>query len=122
MKITIEIGNLSIPAQLNGTDTAKKIYETLPLSANFSTWGDEIYFTIPVEAGLDESARKEVTLGDLGYWPTGKAFCIFFGPTPISAPGKIIPASAVKIVGKVLGDATALRAVMNEREVRLTAE
>jgi uncharacterized protein len=122
MKIMIEIGKLTVPAQLNGSSTAKKIYEALPISGNFSTWGDEIYFTIPVDAGLDESARKEVLLGDLGYWPTGKAFCIFFGPTPISRSGKIIPASAVNIVGKVLGDPTALRTVMNEREVRLTAE
>ncbi len=122
MKITIEIGDLAMPAELNGTRTAKKISEVLPFSGNFSTWGDEIYFTIPVNATLDESARKEVALGDLGYWPTGKAFCIFFGPTPISAPGKIIPASAVNIVGKVLGDPTALRTVLNEREVRLKPE
>jgi hypothetical protein len=62
-----------------------------------------------------------VELGDLGYWPTGKAFCIFFGQTPMSEPGKIVPASAVNIIGKVIGDATKFKEVMGEREVTLEA-
>ncbi|MCP4666657.1 MAG: hypothetical protein GY849_09835, partial [Deltaproteobacteria bacterium] len=92
----------------------------LPLKTSFSTWGDEIYFTIPVEAELDESAREEVDMGDLGYWPTGRAFCIFFGPTPMSAEGKIVPASAVNIIGRVSGDATRLKEAMEEAEIAVT--
>jgi hypothetical protein len=106
-------------AELNDSATAQKMAAVLPLKCSFSTWGEEIYFTIPVTAPLDSSAKEVVELGELGYWPTGKAFCIFFGPTPMSSPGKIVPASAVNIIGKVLGDPKKFKEVMNEREVIL---
>jgi hypothetical protein len=122
MNIKIIIGELSVEGELNDSPTARKIAEALPISASFNTWGEEIYFTIPVDAELDESAREEVEMGDLGYWPTGKAFCIFFGQTPMSKQGKIIPASAVNIIGKVIGDATRFKEVMHEGEVILEVE
>ncbi len=118
-KIVIKIGDLVLPAQLNDTPTAQKIAKALPIRARFNTWGDEIYFPIPVQAELDESAREEVEMGDLGYWPEGSAFCIFFGPTPMSSGDRIVPASAVNIVGKVLGDAVRLKEVMDEEEITL---
>ncbi len=121
MKIRIKIGNLAMDAELNDTPTARKIADTLPINARFSTWGDEIYFTIPVEARLDESAKEVVEMGDLGYWPKGPAFCIFFGLTPVSSPGKIMPASAVNIIGRVLGDPKKFKAVMSERQVVVEA-
>ena len=121
MKILIKIGALSMVAELNDSATAKKITETLPLQCTFNTWGDEIYFTIPVDAKLDETAKEVVELGDLGFWPTGNAFCIFFGLTPMSEPGKIVPASAVNIVGKVLGDPTLFKQVMGDRKVVIEA-
>ncbi|MFC1532862.1 cyclophilin-like fold protein [Thermodesulfobacteriota bacterium] len=119
MRIRIVIGNLAIEGELNDTSTARKVAEILPISAHFDTWGEEIYFTIPVVSELDESAREVVKLGDLGYWPTGKAFCIFFGQTPMSSPGKIIPASAVNIIGSVIGDVETFKEVMNESEITL---
>ena len=121
MRIAIRIGTLSMEAELNETPTAKKIAAALPLRATFNTWGDEIYFAIPVDADLDDSAQDVVELGDLGYWPPGKAWCIFFGQTPVSQPGKIMPASAVNVIGKVLGDATQFKTVMREREVIVEA-
>ena len=121
MKIKIIIGDLSVDAELDDSPTAKEVAEALPIKAQFNTWGDEIYFTIPVDADLDETAREEVEMGDLGYWPTGKAFCIFFGQTPMSKPGKILPASAVNIIGKVIGDVKRFKKVMQEREVVLEA-
>ena len=122
MKIKIQISTLSIEAELNDSQTAKKVAEALPITVPFNTWGDEIYFTIPVDAELDETAREEVEMGDLGYWPSGKAFCIFFGQTPMSEPGRIVPASAVNIIGRVIGDATRFKEVMYESEVTLTAQ
>jgi hypothetical protein len=121
MHMTIRIGTLVMEAELNDTPTARKVAAALPIRTSFNTWGDEIYFAIPVDAGLDDSAREVVEIGDLGYWPTGKAFCIFFGQTPVSQPGKIMPASAVNIIGRVEGDATRFREVMQEREVVLEA-
>jgi len=121
MHIAIQIGTLSMEAELNDTSTAQQIAAALPLRCSFNTWGDEIYFAIPINATLDDSAQEVVELGDLGYWPPGKALCIFFGQTPASQPGKIMPASAVNVIGKVLGDATQFKTVMREREVVLEA-
>lgn len=122
MRLTIRIGPLSMEAELNDTPTARQIAAALPIQTSLNTWGDEFYFAIPVDAELDDSAQEVVDIGDLGYWPPGKAFCIFFGQTPVSQPGKIMPASAVNVVGKVLGDATRLKAVLRERQVRLEAQ
>jgi len=121
MRMTIRIGSLTMDAELNDTPTARDIAAALPIRATLHTWGDEIYFAIPVQAELEASAQEVVAIGDLGYWPPGKAFCIFFGQTPVSQPGKIMPASAVNVVGKVLGDATRFKTVMREREVILAA-
>ena len=121
MRIAIRIGTLSMEAELNETPTAQKIAAALPLRTSFNTWGDEIYFAIPVDTALDDSAQDIVDLGALGYWPPGKALCIFFGQTPVSQPGKIMPASAVNVIGKVLGDVTAFKTVMREREVVVEA-
>jgi hypothetical protein len=119
MKINITIGPLSMEAELNHSATSQKIIDALPIKSRFSTWGDEIYFAIPVNASLDETAQEELAMGDLGYWPTGKAFCIFFGPTPMSSSDKIIPASAVNIIGHIIGDATRFKEVVQEGEIRL---
>ncbi|MBW1709523.1 MAG: hypothetical protein JRG97_07450 [Deltaproteobacteria bacterium] len=111
MEIVIEAGNLKVEAELFDTATARAIYSELPLEVTALTWGDEIYFEIPVSEKLDETAREVVQVGDLGYWPTGNALCIFFGPTPISGPGEIRPASAVNIVGRVRGEAERFKEV-----------
>ena len=121
MKMMIRVGSLSIEAILDDTPTARQIASALPIQTAFNTWGDEIYFRIPVEAELDETAREVVDLGDLGYWPPGHAFCIFFGPTPMSQPGEIRPASAVNIVGRVIGNATSLKQVIQAPEITLEA-
>lgn len=103
-KIKIRAGNIEVEGLLNDSATAQKIWEALPIEAKANTWGDEIYFSIPVKAPLEKDAQELVNLGDLGYWPEGKGFCIFFGPTPISRGNEIRPASAVNIIGKVIGD------------------
>ena len=122
MRIKISVGTVTVDAELNDTPTAKAIAAVLPIRTSFSTWGDEIYFAIPVSAALDaDHAQEIVTVGDLGYWPPGKALCIFFGLTPVSEPGKIMPASAVNMVGRVLGDATQFKQVMQAQEVVLEA-
>ena len=80
-KITITTEGLKVDASLNDSKTAQKIWDALPIEGRVNTWGDEIYFSIPVNVGL-EKAKVVVSEGDLGYWPPGNAFCIFFGPTP----------------------------------------
>ena len=75
-----------------------------------STWGDEIYFGIPVKVAA-ESPQETVAMGDLAYWPPGSAFCIFFGPTPASRGQEIRPASEVDVFGRIDGDATVFKKV-----------
>jgi hypothetical protein len=109
-KIHITAGEIEATAELNGTKTAQAIWAALPITGRVSLWGDEIYFSIPVDLKL-EAGREVVSVGDLGYWPDGNAFCIFFGPTPVSQGDEIRPASAVAVFGKIIGDAVVFKRV-----------
>ena len=102
-KIFIIIGNESVPAELNDSKTAEQILSNLPIESDFSTWGDEIYFSIPVKMG-PENSKDIVELGEIAYWPPGNAFCIFYGATPGSTEDEIRPASAVNPLGWIKGD------------------
>jgi hypothetical protein len=117
--ITITAGDISATAELFDGPTADAIWEALPLEAAANTWGEEIYFAIPVVAGEEPDARADVAVGDLGYWPSGHAFCIFFGRTPASAGSAPRAASPVNVIGRVIGDATVFRAVRAGVPVRL---
>lgn len=109
-KLKISAGGVTATADLNDSRTADAIWRALPIEARASTWGDEIYFSIPVSMS-EEKAKAVVDLGDIAYWPPGKAFCIFFGSTPASRGDEIRPASPVNVVGKVQGDARVFRQV-----------
>ncbi|MCM8768200.1 MAG: cyclophilin-like fold protein [Candidatus Omnitrophica bacterium] len=100
-RIEIKLGTLTLQAELNQSKVARKILEVLPIKSRVSTWGEEIYFPIPVKTEISFPVT-EVRKGDLGYWPEGTCLCIFFGPTPVSPGEKIIPASAVEIIGRLL--------------------
>ncbi|MBD3184191.1 hypothetical protein GF312_18040 [Candidatus Poribacteria bacterium] len=116
-KIKITAGNLSMEAELNDSDTAKKLWDALPIEKNGNTWGDEIYFSIPVKASEEKDSREVVELGDIAYWPPGTAFCIFFGPTPASTGNEIRPASAVNVLGRLLGDPKEFKKVSHGEKV-----
>jgi hypothetical protein len=119
-KITIQAGGVSMLAELNDNPTARQIWEALPIEGHANLWGDEIYFSIPVDADQEADARTDVDVGELGYWPVGSAFCIFFGPTPASSGNRPRAASPVNILGNVVGDATQFRRVKNGEKVVLT--
>ena len=121
-RITITAGPVTMEAELNDNPTAQKIWKALPITGRASTWGDEIYFEIPVQAEEEPDARADVDVGELGYWPVGRAFCVFFGPTPASTGVQPRAASPVNISGRVLGDATAFREVSHGTTVTLTAK
>ncbi len=103
-KIRILVSELKVEAELNASKTAQLIWESLPIEGKANLWGEEIYFAIPVKTGLETGSREVVSAGELGYWPTGHAFCIFFGPTPASRGDEIRAASSVNILGEVLSD------------------
>ncbi|HEY7520999.1 MAG TPA: cyclophilin-like fold protein [Methylomirabilota bacterium] len=116
--IRIIAGDVVAAAELNDTRTAAAVWTALPLEARGKTWGDEIYFGIGIRAEA-EASKDVVALGDLAFWPPGSAFCIFFGPTPMSQGNEIRPASPVTVVGRVVGDPTVFKKVPTASMVRL---
>lgn len=119
--IIITTGDMNLTAELNDSATARQVWEALPIEATANTWGDEIYFEIPVIAEQAPDARADVEVGELGYWPVGHAFCIFFGPTPVSTGTQPRAYSPVNVLGHVLGDATQFQGVRGGARVRITA-
>jgi uncharacterized protein len=105
-RIAIQIGELSATAEIYDTPTGNAILEILPISSVASRWGEEIYFSIPLSLPRSSDVRAVISMGELGYWPDGNAFCIFFGPTPASRGEEIRAASPVNVFGKIQGDPT----------------
>ena len=120
-RIKISAGSVIAEALLSGGKTAKAVWEALPLSAKAETWGDEIYFSIPLSL-KEENPKDVVELGDLGYWPPGQAFCIFFGRTPSSRGDEIRPASPVNVFGRLVGDPKVFKKVRSGTSVRVTRD
>ncbi|MBD3176574.1 MAG: hypothetical protein GF320_15445 [Armatimonadia bacterium] len=118
-RIKITVGELTLTGELNDSPTAAQVLEALPLEASGSTWGDEIYFDIPVNADLGPDAQEAVELGDLAYWPPGTAFCIFYGKTPVSTSTDIRPASPVNVIGKLTDDCEVLKGTPSGVTVRV---
>jgi hypothetical protein len=118
-RIHITAGSVKLEAELNDSPTALAVAAVLPIQAAAQTWGNEIYFPVPVQQGLEADAAEVVAVGALGYWPTGAAFCIFFGTTPASRGDEVRPASAVNLIGKVLGDVRQLKSIRDGEPVRL---
>ncbi len=107
-KIRIKSSGIELEASLNDSHTSDLIWSALPIVGRVQTWGDEIYFPIPVNADLDETAAEVVEKGAVAYWPPGNALCLFWGPTPASRADEIRPASPVNVCGSIDGDATQL--------------
>ena len=119
-KILITVENLSVTAELLDTPTARKIVEALPFEGTVNVWGQEIYFTIPLNLEQEPDAREDVNVGDLAYWPAGPAFCIFFGPTPVSTGSQPRAYSPVNVFGRVVGDAKQFKTIPNGVTIRIT--
>ena len=112
-RIVISAGSVTMEAELNDSSTARQIWNALPIEGTANTWGDEIYFEIPVVASQEADARADVEVGELGYWPLGHAFCIFFGPTPASTGDQPRAYSPVNVIGRVSGDAIRFRKLVD---------
>ena len=118
-KILISFEHKKFTATLNESPTAQAIWEQLPVEGQVTTWGDEIYFAISVDMPQEDDARAEVDVGELGYWPMGSAFCIFFGPTPVSTDEKPRAYSPVNIIGKIHGEPADLRLIRDGEQVKI---
>ena len=118
-KLEIKIGEVTLQAYLYENETARQICAILPILSTANRWGEEIYFSIPLELEPAIDARVEMKIGELAYWPPGKAMCIFWGPTPVSKANEPRAASDVNPFGQILGDASLLNDVDPGAEVRV---
>ena len=120
-KILIAVESISMEAELLDTPTARQIAQALPIEGSVNVWGDEIYFDIPLTIDQEPDASQDVDVGDLGYWPVGPAFCIFFGPTPVSTGDQPRAYSPVNVFGRILGDPQLFKSVSGGSTITITA-
>ena len=121
MRIRFDFGSLSLDAELLDTPTAQAIAGALPLSGSAMTWGEEVYFDIPVRVAREKGAKAVVTPGEIAYWPDGHAIAIGFGRTPISEGNETRLASPCNVWAKALGDVKALAKVRAGTKIKVTA-
>lgn len=121
-KIIISVEEISLTAELNESATAKEVWDALPFEGEVNLWGEEIYFEVMVDMNEEPDARADVEVGEIAYWPVGSAFCIFFGPTPVSTGTAPRAASPVNVFGRITGDATALRTIKEGSTVKVKRE
>ena len=113
MRLMFKSGNVECEIELLeevAPITVAEISKSLPIRSVANRWGDEIYFTTGIEVDVEENSMDAVELGDVAYWIPGKAICLFFGKTPIS-DDRIRPASAVNVIGRIVGDLESLKKV-----------
>lgn len=122
MKYSVEVkisNSSSIFLELNDVhspNTVNDFISKLPFTVDLNVWGDEIYTSKSPITQPEENAKSTVELNDVAYWPTGKAVCLFYGPTPIGNPGEITPASPVNVIGKIISpDKTILNNIHSEK-------
>ena len=118
-RIRITVGNVQLEGELRKTKTADQVYAALPVKAAINTWGEEFYFPISGVHDHRETATTQVKVGDIAFWGAGRVLAIFFGRTPMSVGADPVPADRVNIIGKIIGDATQLRRVMDTPTILL---
>jgi hypothetical protein len=118
-RIQIQFDQRILNAEVYNTFTGNAIIEVLPIQSIVNRWGEEIYFPIPIRLDLEKDARTEAQIGELGYWPAGKAFCIFFGATPVSINKEPRAVSPVNIFGRIEGDLDVLKEIKQSENVKV---
>jgi len=120
-RVRFDFGAVKLDAELLDTPTAKAIAAALPITGSALTWGEEVYFEVPVKVAREKDARAVVTPGEIAYWPDGHAIAIGFGRTPISEGDETRLASPCNVWGRALGDVKMLAKVRAGSKIRLTA-
>jgi hypothetical protein len=119
-RLRFDFGTLTLDAELLDTPTGRAVAAALPVSSSALTWGEEVYFEVPVQVPAEADARAVVTPGEIAYWPEGHCIALGFGRTPISRGDETRLASPCNIFAKALGDVKALAAVRAGATVKVT--
>ena len=118
-KVRITVGSVQLDAELKSTRTAQEVYAALPVESPVNTWGEEFYFKLAGVKDHRETATNQVKVGDVAFWGAGQVLAIFFGRTPMSMGQDPVPADRVNVIGRILGDASVLRRVMDVPTIRI---
>ncbi len=118
-RIRISVGGIQLEAELKQTRTAGEVFAALPIEAPINTWGEEFYFKLPGVKDHRETATNQLKVGDVAFWGAGQVLAIFFGRTPMSMGPDPVPADRVNVIGRIVGDATAFKRVMEAPTIRV---
>ncbi len=118
-RIRITVGTIQLEAELKSTRTAQEVYATLPVESPVNTWGEEFYFKLAGVKDYRETATNQVKIGDVAFWGAGQVLAIFFGRTPMSVGQDPVPADRVNVIGRILGDPSVLRRVMDVPTIQI---
>jgi len=118
-KIRITVGSVQLDAELKPTKTAREVYAALPVEGPVNTWGEEFYCKVAGVKDHRETATNQVKVGDVAFWGAGQVLAIFFGRTPMSMGQDPVPADRVNVIGRILGDSSVLRRVMDVPTIRI---
>jgi hypothetical protein len=120
-RIRFDFGTLTLDAELLDTPTAKAVAAALPISSSVLTWGEEVYFDVPLTVAREPDARAVITPGEIAFWPQGPAIAIGFGRTPISKGNETRLASPCNVFAKAIGSVKVLSKVKTGAKVDVTA-
>jgi len=118
-KIRITVGSVQLDAELKRTKTAQEVYAALPVESPVNSWGEEFYCQLAGVKDHRETATNHVKVGDVAFWGAGQVLAIFFGRTPMSMGQDPVPADRVNVIGRILGDASVFRRVMDASTIRI---
>ena len=108
-------------ADLRETPSTKQLLKALPATSRAQTWGEEVYFELPVKAGLETDARQVVEAGAVCFWVDGSALALPYGRTPVSQGDECRLVTACNVLGQVVGDPRELRKVKAGEPIRVEA-